>query len=40
MLINRILIKNKYNLLSRIKDKNFALFFFNIKNVLIGIYHN
>lgn len=40
MSVNKIPIRDKYNLLFRVRDKDFASLFSNIEDLLIGMYHN
>lgn len=40
MSVNKIPIRDKYNLLFRVRDKDFAPFFSNIEDLLIDMYHN
>lgn len=40
MSINRVPIKDEYNLLFEIRDKDFVFLFFNIEDLLIDMYYN
>lgn len=40
MSVNRVLIRDEQNPLFGVGDKDFAPFFSNIEDLLIGMYHN